>query len=42
MIIKMPLVLRSLSFEDDIEKEFGENPSRSLGSYRRDHPDFSK
>ena len=31
----------SLSFEDDIEKEFGENPSRSLGSYRRDHPDFS-
>ena len=29
-----------LSFEDDIEDEFGENPSRSLGSYRRDHPDF--
>jgi len=30
-----------LSFEDDIENEFGENPSRSLGSYRNTHPDFS-
>lgn len=31
---------QQLSFEDDIENEFGENPSRSLGSYRRNHPDF--
>ena len=30
----------SLSFQDDIEAEFGENPSRSLGSYRNTHPDF--
>ena len=29
-----------LSFDDDIEAEFGENPSRSLGSYRNTHPDF--
>ena len=30
----------TLSFKDDIEKEFGNNPSRSLGSYRSTHPDF--
>ncbi len=30
-----------LSFENDIEAEFGENPSRSLGSYRNTHPDFT-
>lgn len=29
-----------LSFDNDIEAEFGENPSRSLGSYRNTHPDF--
>ena len=29
-----------LSFDNDIEAEFGENPSRSLGSYRTTHPDF--
>tara|TARA_B100001093_G_C26850565_1_gene1024914 strand:- start:3424 stop:4440 length:1017 start_codon:yes stop_codon:yes gene_type:complete len=30
-----------LSFEDDIEAEFGNNPLRSLGSYRNTHPDFN-
>ncbi len=29
-----------LSFQNDIETEFGDNPGRSLGSYRNTHPDF--
>ena len=29
-----------LSFQNDIEAEFGNNPLRSLGSYRNTHPDF--
>ena len=29
-----------LSFEDDIEAEFGQNSGRSLGRYRTSHPDF--
>ena len=29
-----------LSFENDIEAEFGQNSGRSLGRYRTSHPDF--
>ena len=28
----------SLSFENDLEEEFGPNPGRSLGQYRREDP----
>jgi hypothetical protein len=31
---------QQLSFQNDIEAEFGNNPSRSLGSYRNTHPNF--
>ena len=29
---------QTLSFKDDIEEEFGANPGRSLGQYRREDP----
>ena len=32
---------QQLSFQNDIEAEFGNNPLRSLGSYRNTHPDFN-
>ena len=31
---------QQLSFQNDIEAEFGNNPLRSLGSYRNTHPNF--
>ena len=30
-----------LSFQNDIEAEFGGNPARSLGQYRRDDANFT-
>ena len=31
---------QQLSFQNDIEAEFGEQSIKSLGSYRNTHPDF--